>query len=172
MSLLDSLLYGYRTIRAETVDVTQRGALNFSSAFTTVDNALTKATDIGLAATQAITTATITTLTASVLRMTSEDNALTGSQNNVTIGNVLLVRVTDGGTVTWTGIAADSGRRWLLIQAVGAGGVVLAHENASSTAINRFALISATNVTIPENGLALVTYDPTLTRWLLVARSS
>lgn len=172
MSIFDALLYGYRTIRAATVDQTQRGAVNFSSAFTVVDNAVTAATDIGLATTQAITTATINALTLLVLRGTSENNALSGSQNNVTVGNVTLVRVTDGGTVTWTGIAADSGRRWLLLQSVGAGGLILAHESVSSTAINRFVLISAANVTIPQNGMALVTYDPTLARWLLVARSS
>ena len=172
MSIFDALLYGYRTVRAATVDATQRGALNFSSAFTVVDNAVTAATDIGLATTQAITTATINALTLLVLRGTSENNALAGSQNNVTIGNVTLVRVTDGGTVTWTGVAADTGRRWLLVQAVGAGGLILSHQNVASTESNRFALIAAADVTIPENGMALITYDTTMARWLLVARSS
>jgi hypothetical protein len=172
MSLLDALLYGYRTVRAATVDVTQRGALNFSSAFTVVDNAVTSATDIGLATTQAITTATINALTAVVLRLTSEDNALTGSQNNVTIGNVTMVRVTAAGAVTWTGIAADTGRRVVIVSAVGAGGLTLTHASGSSTATNRFALVGSANATLATNALALLVYDTTQGRWLLVARSS
>lgn len=172
MSIFDALLYGYRTIRAATVDQTQRGALSFSSAFTVVDNAVTAATDIGLATTQAITTATIDALTVLVLRAAAENNALSGSQNNVTIGNVLIVRVTDAGAVTWTGLTADSARRFLVVHAVGAGGLTLVHQSASSTASNRFALVGAANAALATNALALLVYDPTLARWLLVARSS
>lgn len=172
MSIFDALLYGYRTARAATVDVTQRGALNFSSAFTVVDNAATAATDVGLATTQAIATATISALTAVVLRLTSEDNALTGSQNNVTIGNVTIVRVTAAGAVTWTGLTADSARRAVIVHAVGAGGLTLSHQSASSTASNRFALVGAANAVLATNALALLVYDTTMARWLLVARSS
>jgi hypothetical protein len=172
MSLLDALLYGYRTVRAATVDVTQRGALNFSSAFTVVDNAVTSATDIGLAATQAITTATIDALTSVVLYVTSENNALSGSQNNVTIGNVTVVRVTDAGAVTWTGLTLGPSRRILIVHAVGAGGLTLVHQSASSTATNRFALVGAANAVLATNALALLMYDPTLGRVVLVARSS
>ena len=172
MSIFDALLYGYRTVRAATVDATQRGAVNFSSAFTVVDNAVTAATDIGLATTQAITTATIDALTVLVLRGTSENNALSGSQNNVTIGNVLIVRVTDAGAVTWTGIAADTGRRFLIVHAVGAGGLTLTHASGSSTLSNRFALVGAADAVLATNALALLVYDTTMARWLLVARSS
>ena len=172
MSIFDALLYGYRTIRAATVDATQRGALNFSSAFTVVDNAVTAATDIGLATTQAITTATISTLTSVVLYVTSENNALAGSQNNVTVGSVTVVRVTDAGAVTWTGLTLGPSRRILIVHAVGAGGLTLNHEDAASTATNRFTLLGAANVALATNALALLMYDPTLGRVVLVARSS
>lgn len=173
MSALDTLLYGYRTILAATVAVTQRSKANFSSAFTVADNAGTASTDIGLATSQTIATLVATALTGGVVRVTPENNALAGSQNDLTIGaSVTMVRFTDAGLVTLTGIAHDSTSRVLVLQAVGAGGVQLNHADAASTATNRFALTGAANVTLATNACALLVYDVTQTRWLLVARSS
>lgn len=173
MSALDTLLYGYRTMLAATVEKAQRSKLNFSSAFTVADNSGTASTDVGLATSLTIATLVATALTGGVVRLTPENNALTGAQNNLTIGtSVSWVRFTDAGAVELTGIAHDGTSRILLVQAVGAGGVQLDHENASSTATNRFALTGAANVTLATNAVALLAYDVTMQRWLLVARSS
>ena len=168
MSVLDTLLYGYRTVLASAVAVTQRNKLNFGSGFTVADNAVTSSTDVTVSATQSITTLTLTTLLSSVLRLTSENNALSGSQNDVTIGSNTIIRVTDTSAVTWTGIAADSGRRVLLVHAVGAGGLTLVHQSASSVATNRFALPGGANVTLCTNQIAMLLYDTTMGRWLYV----
>lgn len=173
MSALDTLIFGYRTMLAATVEKAQRSKLNFSSAFTVADNSGTASTDVGLATSQTITTLVATALTGGVVRLTPENNALSGSQNDLTIGaSVSWVRFTDAGLVTLTGIAHDSTSRVLVVQAVGAGGVQLNHADAASVATNRFDLTGAANVTLATNALALLTYDVTMGRWLLVARSS
>lgn len=168
MSALDTLLYGYRTVLAATAAVSQRSKLNFSSAFTVADNAVTESTDVGLSGTPSFTLATITAMVLSVLRLTSENNALSGSQNDVTIGSNTIIRVTDAGAVTWTGIAADTGRRVLLVHAVGAGGLTLVHASASSVASNRFALPGGSNIALVTNQIAILVYDTTQARWLYV----
>ncbi len=168
MSALDTLLYGYRTLLAATSAVSQRSKLNFSSAFTVADNAATESTDVGLSGTLTATLATVTAMVLSVLRLTSENNALAGSQNDVTIGSNTIVRVTDAGAVTWTGIAADSGRRVLLVHAVGAGGLTLVHGSASSVATNRFAFPGSANIALVTNQIAILVYDTTQARWLYV----
>lgn len=173
MSALDALLYGYRTMLAATVEKAHRSKLNFSSAFTLTDNASTSSTDVGLATSLTIATLVATALTGGVVRLTPENNALAGSQNDLTIGaSVSWVRFTDAGLVTLTGIAHDSTSRVLVVQAVGAGGVQLNHADAASVATNRFALLGAANATLATNALALLVYDVAMTRWLLVARSS
>ena len=172
MSALDVLLYGYRTVLAATVEKAQRSKLNFSSAFTLADNPGTASTDVGLATSQTIATLVAAALTGGVVRLTPENNALAGSQNDLTIGaSVSWVRFTDVGLVTLTGIAHDGTSRLVLLQAVGAGGVQLNHE-IDSTATNRFSLIAAANVTLVTDAVALIAYDVTKQRWLLAARSS
>lgn len=168
MSALDTLLYGYRTVLAAASAVTQRGKLNFASGFTVADNAGTDSTDVSVSTTQTLTLATVTAMVLSVLRLTSENNALSGSQNDVTIGSNTIIRVTDSGAVTWTGIAADTGRRILLVHAVGAGGLTLVHQSASSVASNRFALPGGSDVTLTTGGIAMLVYDTTQSRWLYV----
>jgi len=174
VSALDTLLYGYRTILAATVEKAQRSKLNFSSAFTVADNPGTSSTDVSLStSTITITSLVATALAGGVVRLTPENNALAGSQNDLTIGaSVTWVRFTDAALVTLTGIAHDSTSRVLVLQAVGAGGVQLNHADAASTATNRFSLVGAANVTLATDACALLVYDVTLTRWVLVARSS
>lgn len=168
MSALDTLLYGYRTVLAAASAVTQRGKLNFASGFTVADNAGTSSTDVSVSTTQTLTLATVTAMVLSVLRLTSENNALSGSQNDVTIGSNTIIRVTDSGAVTWTGIAADTGRRVLLVHAVGAGGLTLVNQSASSVASNRFALPGGSDVTLATGNIAMLVYDTTQSRWLYV----
>lgn len=164
MSALDTLIYGYRTIKAATVAVAQRSTLNFSSAFTVADNSGTSATDVGLASTLALTTATATTLTVGALRVTPENSALTGSQNDLAIGSgKTMVRFTVGST-TITGIAAQADGTVLLLVGVG-GWIVLNHDDAASAAANRILNGSTGNYTAAANEIVAVVYDATTARW-------
>lgn len=172
MSALDALLYGYRTMLAATVEKAQRSKLNWSSAFTLTDNPSTSSTDVGMAASQTIATLVATALTGGVVRLTSEDNALGGVQNDLTVGaSVSVVRFTNAGLIEITGIAHDGTRRLLVLHAQN-GGIQLDHEAAGSVATNRIVLIGTANVTITYCGCALLMYDPTEGRWVLIARSS
>jgi hypothetical protein len=66
MSALDTLIFGYRTILAAAVAVTQRNKVNFLAPLTATDNAGTGSTDIGLSSTPTIATPTFTgTITSS-----------------------------------------------------------------------------------------------------------
>lgn len=170
MSALDTLIYGYRTVLGAAVAAAQRGKLNFSSAFTVADNVGTESTDVGLAATQAITTltattATLTSLITGLLRGGIENNALAGAQNDVVIGNVLLVRTTDAGAITWTGIAAGGAGRVLLVVPIGAGGLTITHEDAASVATNRCSFPAAANLVLVTGRVGVLVYDATSSRW-------
>lgn len=48
LGILNGLIYGYRTIQRVGVELARRSVLNFSDAFTIVDNAATGATDISI----------------------------------------------------------------------------------------------------------------------------
>lgn len=54
MSFLDTLIYGYRTILANAVEVTRRSKLNFGPGMTAVDNPSTGCTDVDVLASSAI----------------------------------------------------------------------------------------------------------------------
>lgn len=170
MSALDTLLYGYRTILAATVAAAQRGKLNFSSAFTVADNAGTESTDVGLSGTQSITTltattATLTSLITGLLRGGVESNALAGSQNDVVIGSVLLVRTTDAGAITWTGIAGGAAGRVLFVVPIGAGGLTINHEDAASVEPNRCSFPAAANLALVTGRVGVLVYDDASSRW-------
>lgn len=171
MSALDTLLYGYRTILAATVAAAQRGKLNFSSAFTVADNAGTESTDVGLSGTQSITTATITTGTITNASLGSlvlgvENNALAGAQNNVAIGSgATIIRVTDAGAVTWTGMAGGASGRVVLIRYEGGVTLTLSDQDAASTAANRFSFYGGAPPALTLGGAALCVYDATVARW-------
>lgn len=105
------------------------------------------------------------------MRLAVESNALAGSQNDVAIGNVGLVRVTDAGAVTWTGIAGGAAGRLLLVTYTGAATLTLTHD-ATSTAANRFYCPGSANVSIGPNGVALLVYDGTSSRWRVLVSQS
>lgn len=178
MSALDTLLYGYRTILAATVAAAQRGKLNFSSAFTVADNAGTESTDVGLSGTQSITTATITTATLTTatlgyLALTPENNNLTGSQNDLVIGAaVSVVRFTNAGGITMTGLAGGAAGRVVVFINDAAGTVQINHEDAASVAANRFVLLGAANFTVNQYGCMLIVYNAASSRWHLITRTN
>lgn len=68
MSFLDTLIYGYRTILAASVEVTQRNKLNFKTGFTVTDNPVTGATDVDATAASSVPTGSgFFTVTAGVM---------------------------------------------------------------------------------------------------------
>lgn len=98
----------------------------------------------------------------------------TGSQNNVSITEADLVILNNASDLTITGIVAPAsptkpGKRLILVS-TGAGNVLLAHQNASSTAANRI-INFATSANTPLAagvGTAILTYDDANSRWRLV----
>jgi hypothetical protein len=106
-SILDTLIYGYRTILGAGVEKTNRSQLNFASGFDVVDNEDTGATDVSVAegagggsfAGRLVTSVDFTTMTT---------QAITGN-GNVTIGGVQWTmdnfsKLTSAGVVNGTGL--------------------------------------------------------------------
>ncbi len=106
--------------------------------------------------------------TIAALSGSDENNALAGTQNNVAIGSVTRVRVTDAGAVTWTGIAGGTAGRMLMVTAVGAGGLTIEDESISGTSsdANRCLFVGAASLVLAQYRTALLTYDATLARWV------
>lgn len=72
------------------------------------------------------------------------------------------------------GLAGGAGGRVIVLRnIVGAGGapLTLVHEDAGSSAINRFALPEAVNFSVVVGGSATLQYDGTLNRWTMTAFS-
>lgn len=67
--------------------------------------------------------------------------------------------------VTITGLAGGADGRILWLLNISASIITLAHENASSTAANRFALPVAASFLIAAGATALLVYDSTSSRW-------
>ena len=69
-------------------------------------------------------------------------------------------------TATITGlVGGDDGREIQLFNYSSANSIILAHENAGSTAANRFVLPGAVNLTLTPYSSAVIVYDGTLQRW-------
>jgi hypothetical protein len=102
-------------------------------------------------------------------------NSTTGSQNNVAInsGASGVLRYTGAGTTTFTGISATgvSHGQLLVIEIIG-GDLTLAHEDAASTAANRFNLPAGVAWNMYQNAFAILRYDGTSTRWRVLGAQS
>ena len=66
-----------------------------------------------------------------------------------------------GGTPTWI----HTNGRVIWIHNVGSYNITLKHEDANSTAANRFTNESGTDLIMPPNSAVMLTYDGTTTRW-------
>ena len=99
---------------------------------------------------------------------------ITANQNNyapTSIEASTELRVDSDAARSITGINAGTSQvdgRKLLIVNDGSFGITLNHENASSTAANRFDLANNTDITIEGGGSVLLTYDGTASRWRVV----
>lgn len=111
----------------------------------------------------------------------SQSFALTGvitptqigaNQNNYAptgIGTASTLRVSASGAFNITGITGGSIGRLLLLENVGSFNITLTHDDASSTAANRFLLPGGASVVIAPNKSAAISYDATSGRWRLIA---
>lgn len=101
-------------------------------------------------------------------------NSSTGTLNNIasTSGSddAGAIRFT-GVAPTVTGIVGGADKRRLVLIARG-GPLVLANQSSSSVAANRIVTGTGADVTIKNNGAALLAYDPTSARWQVVGIAS
>ena len=63
------------------------------------------------------------------------------------------------------GIAGGTSGRVLIIQMTGSNGLVLTDEAGGSTAANRISCENSTGIVIPPDGMAILIYDGTESRW-------
>lgn len=97
-------------------------------------------------------------------------NAGTGTLNNVVSdasGTPAAAIRFSGVAPTVTGIASGADKRKLVLFATG-GPLVLANENASSTATNRILTGTGSDMTVQNGGAVLLAYDPTSQRWRVI----
>jgi hypothetical protein len=101
-----------------------------------------------------------------------------GGEISVTLGASVNDWAPSGGdtTLTWlvtfagftvTGIAADTPGSWHVIKAVSGG--VIAHESASSSAVNRISCPGGANLTLAAGDAVLIEYVATTSRWQVIA---
>lgn len=86
--------------------------------------------------------------------------------------SAVVLRLSTDASRTITGLAARGDGEAKLIQNVGSNDLVLANQNASSVAANRFALESGNNETISAGGQRWIIYDGTSSRWRLSSGGS
>lgn len=91
---------------------------------------------------------------------------ITASQNNynpASLSSAAILRLDSDATWEITGLAGGADGRLMVLVNVGAFGITITDEDASSTAANRFAL--GTDVTINANQSFTLIYDSTSSRW-------
>lgn len=102
--------------------------------------------------------------------------ALSGNVNNYapTNGDKNIRWRLDGGAASRdiTGIGGGSDGAIRVIRNIGSNNLVLKHASTSSTAANRFALPSSTDVTIAPGGTYGLLYDGTLERWVALSQAN
>lgn len=98
---------------------------------------------------------------------------ITANQNDYALGAKVCQRFTSDASRTFTGFSATgAGVRFHILYNVGSFNIVLSHEDVLSAAANRIISATGANLTLTPNQLALITYDPTSTRWRAVHLSS
>lgn len=101
---------------------------------------------------------------------------ITSDQNNYSVPVTgYFIRLSTDASRTLTGLTfggggVGDGQVHLLVN-VGANDLVLAHENASSTAGNRFLNSTGANITLSANQAAEIIYDGTTARWRVFKRN-
>lgn len=100
--------------------------------------------------------------------------AIGASQNNYEPAGIAFesqLRLAPSGAYSLTGLASQTAGRIITIRNVGTNTLTLTHDDASSTAGNRFYCPGSANVVIPVYGSSIVQYDGTLSRWFVIAKS-
>jgi hypothetical protein len=99
------------------------------------------------------------------------DYATSGTTNNVAFSNSSVIRLTNAGAQTITGIAGGSNGEMLVLINAGSSVASLPNESASSIATNRITGGSSLNTTIRPGGSAILIYDSGASRWRVVDAS-
>lgn len=110
-------------------------------------------------------------LTVADFRGTEETITATGTVNDQALGaTTTILRLNNASLLTLTGLTGCTAGRLVIVESVGAGNVELRHQNASSSAGNRFLNAATSGNTPLAAGSGRATYycDGTQTRWVLV----
>jgi hypothetical protein len=92
---------------------------------------------------------------------------ITSDQNNYAVSGFSIFRLSTDASRTITGLVAED-NKYLTIINVGANDLILANENASSTAVNRIITGTGGDVTYVTNAVAILWYDNISTRWRIL----
>ena len=139
-----------------------------------MSNGTTGAGAIVLAASPTLT-GTLTLASVSLTGGTRVDVTTTGTINDLSLSTAfrsamnVVLRMNNASDATINGIAGGVDGSLLTIQAIGAGKVYLAHQNAGSTAGNRMLnVLTSGNTPLAAGGSAVYVYDNASGRWRLI----
>jgi hypothetical protein len=90
---------------------------------------------------------------------------ITSDQNNYSPGAQGFVRLSTDAARSLTGMVAQPDGTQRFIVNVGSNSLILEHEHASSTDVNRFLCASGADITLAANEMAVLVYDATTQRW-------
>lgn len=96
----------------------------------------------------------------------------TADQNNFAIPEATFMRMSTDASRTLTGMANIVDGRQLIITNVGSFNLVLAHENAGSSATNRIDIPTNSDLTLTPDDSALLIYDSITGRWRVTSSSA
>ena len=100
-----------------------------------------------------------------VARNANSPAQITSDQNDYDFGRTSNARLSTDASRTITGLANGTDGRILYLANVGSFDLVLANQNASSTAANRIITGTGANVTLVADDTAILNYDSTTSRW-------
>lgn len=165
-----SMVYTKASGTLEVGNLQADGTVNAVVGITTTNDMLLSSSG-GLRCSISAAKATFTTrVECTGLRTTGEtSSAATGTQNNFSLGGNRRVRFTNANAPTLTGIDATGigdGDIIELISLASVTNVIISHEDAGSTAANRFSNIAAVaSLSLWQNGITRFQYDGTSQRW-------
>lgn len=94
---------------------------------------------------------------------------ITANQNDYAIGAGTSFRMSSDASRNVTGLTGGTDGKILIIRNVGSQNIVFTHEDANSTAANRITSSTGGNITIAANGVLMLQYDATSSRWFDVS---
>lgn len=108
--------------------------------------------------------------TAGSFAFLSVSATLSANTNNLDVGEYGLIRIQSTGNFDWTGLvprggAAANAGRVIYILNRGTNTITLKHEDAASTAENRFYTHNGNNLSLQAGHVILGMYDGVLNRW-------